>query len=238
MALGLLATRSFDYLCSSVLAPWSGSEKAHQRLAVAYALRVISTDPRLRENARSMVSGWSAGKDNPLRQATAARAYGLASGLGSATAAFEALERLSAVDDIRVAIAIGDSTADLLETGTDDFACTVLARLADAARVRDRNATVQLVFLILADSLVSRAPAAGGSRPVSWPYLLRLATRLSGGRTPAVALWQRVIKEALFHEEAEQVMTRWAGFAEREPEIREAFLRLARAIARVTCAPR
>ena len=45
-------------------------------------------------------------------------------------------------------------------------------------------------------------------------------------------LWQYVLNEALFHEEAGQVMTRWAATAEGSPAIREAFLRLARAIAR------
>jgi molybdopterin-guanine dinucleotide biosynthesis protein A len=232
IALGQLATWSFDCLSVSVLMPWSVSVLESQRDAVAYALRVVAADPRLRENARQLISDWYASNDNPLLQATAARAYGVAYGPVDAAAAFQALDRLSAVDDIRVAIAIGDSVADLLEAGTDDFACSVLPKLADSARMRDRSATAQLVFLIVADGLDTRVQAGTAERPVSWPFLLHLTMRLAGVRSAIVELWQQVLNESLFHDEAGQVMTRWAGMAEGDAEVREAFLLLVRAIAR------
>ena len=103
IALGRLATWSFDTLSSSVLTPWAISQRRTRREAVAYALRVVAGDHRLRENASQLISGWYASRSNPLAQATAARSYGVAYGLFDPAAAFEALDRLTAVDDIRVA---------------------------------------------------------------------------------------------------------------------------------------
>jgi hypothetical protein len=230
--LGRLAIWSFDFLCYKVLGPWANGRIKGQREAVAYALRVVAADPRLRANVRQLVSGWYANDGRPFAQATAARAWGVAYGPIDPVGAFEQLARLSEVGDIRVATAIGDSVADLLEAGSDEFACSVLSRLADFIREPERSATVQLVFLILADGLVDREENAPGEEPVSWPSLLRLTTRLVDVRSAIVRLWQYVLNEALFYEEAEQVMTRWAATAETNLAVRGAYLRLARAIAR------
>jgi hypothetical protein len=232
MALGRLAAWSFDTFCSGVLESWATGRHRARREAVAYALRVVIADPGLRENVTQLILAWYAGH-SPFAQATAARAYGVAYGALDARAAFEALDRLTVVDDIRVATAIGDGVADLVAAGDDDFAGYVLPRLADSARQQGRTGAVQLVFLILADGLVARAqggPQAPGS--ISWPLLLHLTTRLPQVRSAIVTLWRCVLNEALFHDEAEQVMTRWAAAAEGDPAVREAFLRLARAIAR------
>ena len=230
--LGRLAIWSFDFLCYKVLGPWANGRIKGQREAVAYALRVVAADPRLRANVRQLVSGWYANDGRPFAQATAARVWGVAYGPIDPVGAFEQLARLSEVGDIRVATAIGDSVADLLETGSDEFAYSVLSRLADFIREPERSATVQLVFLILADGLIYREQAASADEPVSWPTLLRLTTRLADVRSAIVRLWQYVLNEALFYEEAEQVMTRWAATAEATVVVREAYLRLARAIAR------
>ena len=233
IALGRLAAWSFDTFCSSVLEPWATGQHRGRREAVAYALRVVIADPRLRESVTRLIFAWYASSSRPLAQATAARAYGVAYGRLDPRAAFEALDRLTVVDDIRVAAAIGDSVADLLAVGGDDFAGYVLPRLADSIREQDRTGAVQLVFLILADGLVTTAqgdPAAPG--PVSWPLLLHLTTQRTEVRSAIVTLWRYVLNEALFHDEAEQVITRWAAAAEEDPAVREAFLRLARAIAR------
>ena len=232
-ALGRLATWSFDYLSRHVLGPWAHSTKWEQRDAVAYALRVAATDPRLRENVSLLITGWYADSGDPVAQATAARAQAVARGPADPASAFEALHRLAAVDDSRVAIAIGDSIADLLSAGTDEFACMVLPRLAASARDPQRSATTQLVFLILSDTLVTTTqPGDAGGEPASWPSLLHLTARLAGARSAIVSLWQYVLNDALFHREAEHVMTRWAIAAEGQPEVREMFLRLARQIVR------
>jgi hypothetical protein len=231
IALGRLAIWSFDFLSCNVLGPWANGKIREQREAVAYALRVVAANPRLRGNVRQLMSSWYANSSRPLAQATAARAYGVAYGPIDPSEAFRQLDRLAKVDDIRVATAIGDSIADLLEAGSDEFACSALSRLAESIGEQERSATVQLVFLIVADGLVDRAQDADEG-PLSWPFLLRLATRLAEVRSALVRLWQYVLNESLFYEEAEQVMTRWAATAEGSPAIREAFLRLARSIAR------
>jgi hypothetical protein len=232
LALGRLATWSFDAIYSGVLESWATGQHPRRREAVAYALRVVIADPRLRENVTRLITAWYA-SSSPLAQATAARAYGVAYGPLDPRAAFEALDRLTAVDDIRVATAIGDSVADLLAVGGDDFAGYVLPRLADSVRQQGRTGAVQLVFLILADGLVTRTQSdSEAPGPVSWPLLLRLTMRLPEVRSAIVTLWRYVLNEALFHDEAEQVITRWAAAAEGDPAVREAFLRLARAIAR------
>ena len=232
MALGGLAAWSFDTFCSSMMESWAGGQHLGRREAVAYALRVVIADPLLRGSAEQLIFAWYA-SSSPFAQATAARAYGVAYGPLDPRAAFEALDRLTVVEDIRVATAIGDSVADLLAVGGDDFAGYALPRLADSVRQPDRTGAVQLVFLILADGLVTRTQSdLEEPGPIFCPLLLALTTRLPEVRSAIVTLWRYVLNEALFHREAEQVITRWAAAAERDPAIREAFLRLARAIAR------
>ena len=232
IALGRLALSSFDFLSCNVLGPWANGKVEEQREAVAYALRVVAGNARLRGNVRQLISSWYGNSGRPLAQATAARAYGVAFGPIDPSEAFKQLDRLAEVGDIRVATAIGDSVADLLEAASDEFACSVLSRLAESIYQPERSATLQLVFLIVADGLVEREKAAAGASPVAWPTLLRLTTRLAEIRSAIVSLWRYVLNEALFYEQAEQVMSRWAAAAEGNAAVREAFLRLARAIAR------
>jgi hypothetical protein len=184
-ALGRLASWSFDTFSKSVLSHWAVSDHPGRRDAAAYALRVVAAESRLRENVRSLVRAWYHSGD-PLAQATAARAYGVALGPADPAAAFHALERLSAVDDIRVAVAVGDSVADLLAAETDEFAAWALPRLADLGRKPERSGALQLIFLILADGLVVSPDADHGTAAVSWPYLLHLAVRSDSARVPIV----------------------------------------------------
>jgi hypothetical protein len=232
LALGRLATKSFDFLGRNVLGPWANGRAKGRREAVAYALRVVvAADPGLRGNVRTLVSGWYANEQRPFAQATAARAWGVAYGPIDRAEAFRQLDRLCETDDIRVATAVGDSIADLLETGSEGFACSVLVRLAESIHDTQRSATIQLIFLILAAGLIDREPGAAEGTAVPWPFLLRLMTRAPQARGAIVGLWRFVLNEALFHEEAERVMTWWAAAAEEHPAVRGAFLRLARQIA-------
>jgi hypothetical protein len=102
---------------------------------------------------------------------------------------------------------------------------------------RDKNIFLvggkQLARLrLLSHGLVTRTPSElEAPGPISWP-VLHLTTRLPEVRSAIVTLWRCVLNEALFHDEAEQVMTRWTAAAEGDLAMREAFLRLARAIAR------
>jgi hypothetical protein len=231
-ALGHLATWSFDFLSYHVLQGWANSKDTEQREAVAYAMRVVTASPRLRRNALQLMSSWYGNLSRPLAQATAARAYGVAYGPIEPAEAFRRLDRLCRVDDIRVATAIGDSVADLLEAGTDKLACSVMSRLADSSGELKSTASVQIVFLIAADGLIRWEREVADQDLVPWPFLLHLTTHLDEIRGAVVRLWRCVLNGALFHLEAEQVMTRWAAVAEANRSVRGPFLRLARSIVR------
>lgn len=239
-ALGVLATQSFDYIVTRIFLPWASHERAHRRAAVAYALRFVAADARLRPNVKSLVLSWYANRDDPALQSTAARSLGLALSSYDPMVASEALDRLSIVDDIRVTVAIGDAFADLLSDAYDYFtageadglALFVLGRLREALDQPDRTAMAQLVFLILADGLNIRIRKAGESPFISWPFLLRLGQRIPAARTALIELWRYVLNDGRFPHESEQVMARWALAAEGDTEMREAFLRLIRAMVR------
>jgi hypothetical protein len=239
-ALGLLATRSLYYVTGHVLLPWSRSDQGFRRESVAYALRCIAADGRLRDNARRLITGWYASSDEPAAQSTAARAYGLAAGIFDPITAFEALDRLLAVDDIRVTIAIGDAVVDLLGDGSDDLAGPaaddlgrfVLQKLLDGLGQPARAVMAQLVFLIVADGLNTEVTSVDGTHRATWPFLLRLGLRLPPARDALAELWRYVLNDARFPGEAGDVLTRWASYAEADPETRQVFLRLVRAIVR------
>ena len=239
-ALGVLATQSFDYLASKVFVPWARSSQPHRRAAVAYALRFVVADSKLRQNVKRLVTSWYSNRDSPLAQATAARSYGLAIGSLDPIAAVEALDRLSAVDDIRVVISVGDAIVDLLGDASDDLTAPaaddlaqfVVHRLRDALAQPDRTAMAQLVFLILADGLYTQVSGDGSARFASWPFLLWLGQRIRTAGDALAELWRYVLNDARFPEEGEQIMARWASAAESDPDIRDAFVRLVSAMVR------
>ena len=232
-ALGKLTAQSFDYLSRNVLARWADSDQESRRDAVAYALRtVITIDPRLDVNVRVMVTAWYANREAPNQQATAARVYGVAYGRTDPAASFTALNRLTVVNNTAVAIAIGDSLADLLADSSDDLTSQVLAGLAESARDRERSPAAQLAFLVLAAPLDKEVPASDlDSRAASWPLLLYLMARLRAARPSIVALWRTVLNDGLLPSLTEAIMTRWAIAAETGPDIQQAFLRTVRAVA-------
>lgn len=230
-ALGLIAVDSFEYVTGHVLNPWAASTRPSRRDAVAYALRVVAADPRLVDNVRQLVDCWYTSREVPELQATAARAHGISLGSADADTAVDALDRLSVIDDIRVAVAIGDSLADMLVDGNVELAARVLPQLEGSLRVQERTTTAQLSFLVLADSLVTDADEADGTgRRVRWPSLLWLANQHSAVRVPLGSLWRRVVNEEAFPTEAEKIMTGWATLAETDDAMRDAFLGLLRAV--------
>jgi hypothetical protein len=197
---------------------------------------VTAHDPSLHRNVKTLASGWYADARQPLAQATAARVYGLARAIISREDALAALTKLTIVDDIRVAIAIGDATTDLLNditdsTADDNFACHVLATLVSCLDDRKKSATIQLVFLILAATLVVTVRTAEAPQGSQWPYLLDLAIREPQARSALIRMLVYVLNGAYFVDEASQVMTQWAAVAEADPRLREPFLRLIRAVA-------
>ncbi len=220
-SLGLIATESFEFIATRVFDHWARHEDCgwQRREAIAYALKVCARDPALWAGVHNLVNGWYLSGIWEL-QAAAARAYGLCLGgvdLGTAVAA---LTRLGTVDHIQVAIAIGDGFVDLLAQDVAAHAPVVLRAVAEMVHESESRACGHLVFLILADGLVTEETVAGSTQPRSRPTLLNLAVRDRRGgslRRLFGYLWAEVIGGELFGDEADVVLQRWAVQAETDP---------------------
>ncbi|MCC9310934.1 ATP-binding protein [Kitasatospora sp. RB6PN24] len=231
VALGVIAEDSFHYLAARVFTRWAGSTDRRLRSAVAYALSVCAKNPALRGQVTGLAAGWLAAEAEPLRQACAARVYGISLGPVEPLAAIDALIRLSVVDHSQVAIAIGDSVTDVL---SDDESLTwlVLVRLATGLDEQPARPTVLLAFLIVAAQLVVETAGRVTDAAVpNWPALLYGADREERLREPFVRLWRAALNEPVYRHEAEGVLKIWAGLAEGDPALRERFLRMVAAVA-------
>ncbi|MEU7581627.1 hypothetical protein AB0B50_28955 [Streptomyces sp. NPDC041068] len=220
-ALGLIAAESFEFIGTRIFDHWALDEDSGplRREAIAYALKVCTRDPALRAGVHNLVNGWYLNGGWQL-QAAAARAYGLCLGGADLGTAVAALTRLGTVNHIDVAIAIGDGFADLVAEDVSAHAPVVLRAIAEMVHEPRSRACGHLVFLILADGLVTEDAVAGTGQPRSRPTLLHLAAREPPGgelRRLLGYLWAEVIGGELFGEEAADVLQRWASQAESEP---------------------
>jgi hypothetical protein len=229
--LGVLSTFSFHHLLTAVLANWAGSEELFKRDAVAYALRVPAADERLRASVTYVVNQWFGAEDEPALQATAARVHGVGLASADPEASLAALDRLARDADPKVEFAIGASFIDMLMADAPRFAPTILSTLLQWFDDPERTDTARLVFLIVAnDLLTERAPSDAGVEPVTWPTLLGLAHDSSGLRDLLVRTWSRVLHEGSYFDLAEIVVDSWARHAESDRELLETFARMVRAV--------
>jgi hypothetical protein len=235
-ALGLLSTLSFDYVFNRVLNPAAASASMLERRSVALALRVAAEDRRLLPVVIGLVTVWYGDSARPNHQATAALAYGLSGRLArrelDLLSSVDALDRLATVDDIDVAVAIGESLTTLVFADNLLVVPAVYETLGRWFDDQTRASTGHLAFLMLCALLITDvgdpdAPVA----PTPWPTLLHLATHHPHLRAPLLTLWHRVLDEAILHNEVDNVLTSWAGFAEGDEGLRDAFVRLVRAVA-------
>ncbi|MFK0167608.1 hypothetical protein ACIQU5_02265 [Streptomyces sp. NPDC090306] len=229
-ALGLIATESFDHIATQVFPRWIRNEDrgALRREAVAYALRVCVRVPALRPGVRALVEGWYLNGDWHA-QAAAARAYGLCLGGVGPEEAVRALTRLGTVDHMRVAIAIGDAFADLMEENLAAHAPMVLRAVAEMVHDPASRACGHLVFLILADALVADTPAGDGLPARSRPTLLLLAAENPADseiRRVLGYLWAEVIGGELFGDQAARVLEGWSAQAEADPLLLDQLVRV------------
>ncbi|GGL95906.1 hypothetical protein GCM10010129_44740 [Streptomyces fumigatiscleroticus] len=229
-ALGLIATEAFDHIATQVFPRWIRHQDSGpaRREAIAYALRVCARDPVLRPGVRALVEGWYLSGVWQC-QAAAARAYGLCLGGADLATAVQALTRLGTVDHIRVAIAVGDAFADLVEEDVEAHAPLVLRAVAEMAHEPGSRACGHLVFLILADALVTDEPAAAGRPARNRPTLLRLAAEAPPGgelRRLLGYLWAEVIGGELFADQAETVLEGWTARAETDPLLLDDLVRV------------
>ncbi|WP_166022173.1 HEAT repeat domain-containing protein [Streptomyces chilikensis] len=226
-AVGVLATDSYRHIGRRVLAPWAGSDNPVHREAVAYALAVACHDSWVRTEVADLLTRWYGSDDVPLR-ATSVRVHGLAE---LADDQIAEIVPVLAVDDLRLAVAAGYALADLLAADQD----AVGRILPELRRAADRHASRRpalLAFLIVASQVVVRTEEVDPDATVpEWPSLLYLAHRRAELREPFRWLWCEALNESFLHREAEQVLTNWAGLAEKDAELREMLRLLSRAVA-------
>jgi hypothetical protein len=232
--LGVLATLSFDRVWY-VLESLAGDDLAHRREAAAVALKAVAADDRLRPAVASLVRRWYGGANRTV-QAAAARAHGMVLGQRDLPSTLDSLGRLAALGHGRVAVAIGEALADLIAADPETAARAIYPALLSWLDDYKRAPTTHLAFLIVAVSTVTDVYAGGveddgtASAPTVWPTLLHLATRHSDLRTPLSIIWHRVLDEGVMFDEAERVLTGWAGRGEGDDQILDAFTRMARAV--------
>jgi len=229
--LGVLSTFSFHHLLTAVLLKWAGSEELSKRDAVAYALRVPAADERLRGSVTHLVNFWFGSADDPASQATAARVHGLALASVDPEVSLAALDRLARDAVYEVKFAIGASFIDLLLSDAPQFAPRILSTLLRWFDDPERTDTARLVFLIVANDLVTELAASeAGASPVAWPSLLGLANDSPALRDLLIRAWCRVLSEGLYLDVAEGVVDDWARRAEGDRALLEAFARMVRAV--------
>jgi len=167
-----------------------------------------------------LVRGWYR-DPNPLRapfQATAALAYGHALGKPDPDLALRSLNGLAAMHhDPRIRAAVGLGLAGLLAedpTLTRRIMGLLLGWLTD----RERRATGELAFLILASTLIED-PELDGSRPrvEAWPALLSLADRDPQLRGGLATLWRLVLNGSEYAKHAIECLADWAHDLEPDP---------------------
>ncbi|HEY3904412.1 MAG TPA: hypothetical protein VGM14_10955, partial [Streptosporangiaceae bacterium] len=112
-----------------------------------------------------------------------------------------------------------------------DLVNKALTALIGAMADRERAQMAQLASLMVAGGLVINAPGQDRTN-VEWPTLLWLTQSSAQTREPIVTMWRHMLNIEFHHRLAEGVMADWAGCAEADQQVRESFLRLARAIVR------
>ncbi|BBH69911.1 hypothetical protein ACTI_65960 [Actinoplanes sp. OR16] len=247
-AVGIVATESFEYVSRVVLDRWAVDKSRRRRAAAAHALHVPMADPDLRPAVQHMVRSWAEapaiGEDgdfsdsdgpDPRSQATAAKAYGYSIGRKDPDSALRALHGLALTDDIRVAVAIGESLAELLlhdpDRLTEPVLATVLKWLTDTAEFAgepDREATGHLAFLIMATSLLTEhAPGTTGK----WPTLLWLSHSRPKLGFGFAELWRHLLGVSqFFPHAAEDVLYQWARHVDADPAGCEALAAMLRSV--------
>ncbi|MEV4638073.1 hypothetical protein AB0J80_12050 [Actinoplanes sp. NPDC049548] len=221
-ALGVFATQAFDYVYRLSLAPMGIHQKFWLRDVAATALSVPAADKHLRPLVEAVAAGWLGNGNNRLGQATAARVWGVALGEHGPDRALNFLERLTTIDDRRVARGIGDSMADLLLADEEGNAKRVLHRVGSWLFDDRRALTGSFVFLWLAENLTAEHPAAPDT---TWPMLLLLADQRDDLRHRLVEMWHQVLRSGLLQVSVNRVLDRWADLAEADVHVRSAFAR-------------
>ncbi|MER7008136.1 hypothetical protein ABT297_34525 [Dactylosporangium sp. NPDC000555] len=235
-AVGLLATRAFEYILHAVIRPWAASGSKLQRETAAIALGVPATVGGLTEQVRRVVREWSApedGNEASALRAAAARVYGAGLGPSQPRQALAGLEYLADSPDNDVANAVGQSLAELIDRNDELVTpvLTAIVRWLGDRRHPERITNGHIAFLRAAIDVTHRAePIGEDDDTLRWPLLLYLAeTRPRLGPTIA-GLWHATLNGPI-HEDAQEALSGWAAIVEPDRRSCEAFGRLAGEIA-------
>lgn len=137
----------------------------------------------------------------------------------------------------RLADAVGERETTL----SAQLAFLLLAVLNVAERPAERSAEASASTMTDTNTDTNTNSPASSQNPdtadappatVSWPHLLYLAAARPDARGPIVRLWRHVLDDAPLHTVAAAVLTIWAGTAEGDPDLCEAFVRLSQAVAK------
>ncbi|MFI0943876.1 hypothetical protein [Streptomyces sp. NPDC021020] len=223
VALGGLLADAFPYISQEVLARWAHHDDFRYRNAAAYTLAAASRNPALLPDIRAVVGEWYADRSRPLGQATAARVYGLTPLSADVRQSITALSRLSQVDHIKVAVAIGYAYTDLLVEDSATAPLVLGALRAGLADTQTRPSCL-LAFLIVAMQSVVDGSQTGTQEADGWPLLLFLRSDRPELVDPLRVLWREVLSQPFFNRQAEDALKTWAGLAEADEQLRAVFL--------------
>lgn len=230
-ALGLLSVTNFDHLYRKVFLPWSGDESAKRRDVVALALRRPAIEKRTAANVSRLIEDWHGLWTDPRRQATAARAYGVALRDESPHRLLDRLGRLAVVSDAEVEFAVGESLSELIGRNQGGSASLVLRELADWRHNYQRERAVVSGFLVATWNLVAEAhDERPDATPSLWPTLLLLADQRPDLRDDLCDLWACALTSWALRDTGQYALTHWAVMAERDDGARQALTYLLGAV--------
>ncbi|MEO3859347.1 hypothetical protein [Acrocarpospora sp. B8E8] len=220
IAAGLLATRAFDHIRSTIISPWATAPTSELRDAAASALGVASDDPALRGAVRGLVSAWAADTSAPRLRATAARAWRVKIENDGCADVLKLFDELGGSAEPAVVEAICESVTEMIEYDDSMFAADAITLLRKWMADPNRSVTGQLAFLLAAADLVRQLP--GGT----WPALLDIAAADAALAREIGAAWAKVLNSADMNQAAKEVLAEWARAVDQNAAARLALGRL------------
>lgn len=230
IAVGYLGTFAFDTVRRDVIVPWVGSGKGDERELAVAALALPARSPDTAARAIRLVGEWSR-RTSAAARMTAARALGGSVGPVLSGGPDNELTRLAKGADGRLATALGDSIAELIVEAELPRQVELLG-LLDAWSTEGRNGRQLagvLGFLEVAWALWTKVDDK------SWPTLLWLVEcgredhdngSARRAREIVAALWGRALVAPGADNGLRIVLGSWADAAQRDPDLRPAFVGL------------
>ncbi|MFI5932216.1 hypothetical protein [Actinoplanes sp. NPDC051494] len=225
IAVGYLGTYAFDIVRRAVIVPWVAGEKVDERELAVNALALPAREPGTAARAVALVADWSRRGGKAARM-TAARALGSSVGAVLDGGPDASLTRLAKGADEDLAVALGDSIAELMAKAEPDRQLVLLG-LLDSWSAEGRNGRQLagiLGFLQVGWTLWTEVDG------VRWPTLLWIADHDDAARDVVARLWSRALVAPDADDGLWVVLRTWAQLAERTEALRPAFVRLFTAV--------